>query len=170
MTSKTEKESNEFKQACGALYNNELMAFSQVVNGMVNINERDREGRTLLVYCILENNLEFMSILISKDIDVNQKDHEEWTALHYAAQDYNLEAARYLLKNGAVIDPQNSKGNTPLFTAVYNSRGRGAMIKLLLSYGADENLKNISQVSPKVLAHKIANYDINKFFSNQTDL
>jgi ankyrin repeat protein len=51
----------------------------------------------------------------------------------------------------------------PLSHAVFESRGRGEMIRLLLSFGADKALKNKHGVSPENLARTIANYDVSIF-------
>jgi len=39
--------------------------------------------------------------------------------------------AKTLLAAGAQVDAVNSYGNTPLFTAIFSSRGRGELIQLL---------------------------------------
>jgi len=64
-------------------------------------------------------------------------DAEGFTALHFAAQEHHIEVARRLIAGGAQVDASNLHGNTPLFTAVFNSRGRGDMIPLLRTAGAD---------------------------------
>jgi ankyrin repeat protein len=71
--------------------------------------------------------------------------------------------AKLLLDHGAAADAQDAHGNTPLSHAVFESRGRGEMIRLLLSFGADKALKNKHGVSPENLARTIANYDVSIF-------
>jgi len=83
--------------------------------------------------------------------------------LHFAARAFNPDATKLLLDNGAEGDAQDSNGNTPLSTAVFESRGRGSVIEVLLQNGADKNLKNKYGVSPSDLAESIANYDVKKF-------
>jgi ankyrin repeat protein len=63
--------------------------------------------------------------------DPNGRDKDGFTALHLAAQEYAVDVARLLLDSGAEVDAANVHGNTPLFTAVFNSRGRGELIGLL---------------------------------------
>jgi hypothetical protein len=58
----------------------------------------------------------------------------------------------------------NAHGNSPLFVATFNSRGRGDLIGLLLSDGANPDLVNRHGQSPRGLAGLIANYDIGQFF------
>jgi ankyrin repeat protein len=59
---------------------------------------------------------------------------------------------------------QDMHGNTALWRAVYESRGRGEMIRILCAHGADKNLRNKNAVSPEELARTIANYDVMQFF------
>jgi bifunctional non-homologous end joining protein LigD len=54
---------------------------------------------------------------------------------NYAAQEAAVEVARLLLDHGAAVDCTNRHGNTPLFTAVFNSRGDGSVIELLRASG-----------------------------------
>ena len=61
------------------------------------------------------------------------------------------------------MDAPDVNGNTPLSNAVFDSRGRDQMIKLLLSFGANKTLKNKHGVSPEDLAKSIGNYDVSKF-------
>jgi hypothetical protein len=59
-------------------------------------------------------------------------------------------------------------GNTPLFVAVLNSRGRGDLIALLRAYGADQTQSNGAGQTPIGLAHFGANYDVLRSFTDQT--
>jgi ankyrin repeat protein len=71
-----------------------------------------------------------------------------------------------LLDAGAPVNARDANGNTPLSDAVFRSRGRGDVIKLLRDRGADPTLKNNHGVSPLSLAHTIANYDVRQFFAD----
>ena len=80
--------------------------------------------------------------------------------VHFAAQEGHTEVARVLLRGGAAVDARDSFGNTPLWRAVFESRGRGDTIKVLLAAGANPDLPNESGVSPRQLAERIANLDV----------
>ena len=67
---------------------------------------------------------------------------------------------------GALVDVADEHGNTPLFRAVFESKGRGEMVKLLLSRGAGPDLCNAHGVSPRIVADTIANFDVKQFFSS----
>jgi hypothetical protein len=53
---------------------------------------------------------------------------------------------------------------TPLFKAVFNSRGNGDLIRLLRARGASPYATNKHGVSPLKLARTITNFDVRKFF------
>jgi uncharacterized protein len=55
-------------------------------------------------------------------------------------------------------------GNTPLFRAVFESNGRGEIVKMLRAAGANPERENIHGVSPAQLARTIANYDVAQYF------
>jgi uncharacterized protein len=65
-----------------------------------------------------------------------------------------------------LVDSEDIHGNTPLWRAVFNSRGRGDLIELLLSSGADRGHRNKRGKTPLDLANTIANYDVAQFFAN----
>jgi ankyrin repeat protein len=71
--------------------------------------------------------------------------------------------ARLLLDRGAAVDPTNRFGNTPLWTAVFNSKGDGDLIRLLRGHGADPLHVNKNGMTPLGLARSIANHDVARF-------
>jgi ankyrin repeat protein len=126
----------------------------------------DQAGRTPLHYAALENDVEQVKALLAQGVDPNVGDQLGFTALHFSAQQGAVEACRALLDAGAEVDPVNSYGNTPLFVAVFNSRGRGDLIKLLRERGADPLRANRSGQTPLGLARLIDNYDVAQFFAD----
>ena len=97
--------------------------------------------------------------------DPNCGDRLGNTPLHLAAQEGSLEAARVLIDRGASVDQANQHGNTPLFVAVFNSRGRGDLIALLRERGADPLVVNNAGQTPAGLARLIANFDVAQYFT-----
>lgn len=124
----------------------------------------DKAGRSLLITAVIEKNMDIVQYLVDNGADINIRDFIGFTALHYAAQNYSVEMCRFLLENDAEVNIKDEHGNTPLFRAVFSSEGRGDVIKTLLLYGADKNLKNNYNVSAIDLANTIDNYDIKRFF------
>jgi ankyrin repeat protein len=126
---------------------------------------RDGDGRTPLIHAAIDNRLEVANELLDSGVQVDAQDQLGNSALHYAAQGDHLEMARLLIdKGGANVDVVEIHGNTPLWRAVFNFRGRGELILALLKAGADQNRKNKHGKSPLDLADTIANYDIRQFF------
>jgi ankyrin repeat protein len=127
------------------------------------VNERDGDHRTPLMHAAIDGNADLVRLLTASGADVDTRDRSGFSALHFAAQDFNLDVVRALLDAGAEVDVEDSFGNTPLGRAVFNSKGRGEMIQLLLSRGADKTRKNRNGVSPLDLARSVSNYDLRKY-------
>jgi ankyrin repeat protein len=128
----------------------------------------DRAGRTPLHYAALEGNIGEILRLLADDLDPNTPDSKGFVALHFAAQEYQVAAARALLQGGARVDAVNAYGNTPLWTAVFNSQGRGEIIALLRLAGADPAHVNNAGRTPVELAHTIASSDVAQYFADLT--
>jgi len=124
----------------------------------------DRMGRTAFHYAALDSNAEKVKALIAEGIDPCLPDDNGWTALHASVQSWSYSICKIILDAGCNVDSPDLNGNTPLLDAVFNSRGRGGIIQLLLSYGADPLRVNNYDVSPLSLTKSVANYDVKQFF------
>jgi ankyrin repeat protein len=127
------------------------------------VDDLDRDGRTPLFISVMDGEFDISSDLINAGANVNAGDKNLETPLHFAARKYQVASAKLLLERGANVDAQDSHGNTALSQAVFDSKGRGEMISLLLAHSADKHLKNAHGVSPNDLALSIANYEVSKF-------
>ncbi|MGM7774471.1 ankyrin repeat domain-containing protein [Arthrobacter sp. KNU-44] len=126
----------------------------------------DPAGRSPLHYAALINDAVEVTRLIAAGESPDSSDRQGFTPLHLASQEYALAAAAALLSGGAMVDPMNSYSNTPLFVAVFNSRGRPGMIDLLRSRGADPLHANMTGQTPVGLARLIGNYDVAQYFQD----
>lgn len=127
-------------------------------------------GRTDLHYACVDSNSVATEKLLSDGCDVNAQDRNGWSPLHFSAQSGCLECLQLLLGAGADTELRDSFGNTPLFRAVFESKGDGSLIKALRAAGADPLAKNENGVSPLSLARTIGNYDVAQFFSDLVDV
>jgi ankyrin repeat protein len=137
-----------------------------VIAHHLGVNELDREGRSPLHYAAAENNRAMATDRIAAGDDPDLHDRSGSTPLHFACQEGALDVARLLLDNDAVVDAIDIHGNTPLFVAVFNSRGRGDLIQLLRERGADPGRRNAHGQTPLGLARLIGNYDVAQFFDD----
>jgi ankyrin repeat protein len=147
-----------------AVWRDETDRVDQLLQKGADPNARDTDGRTPLMHAVLRNRLAILKLLSQRGAEVNLQDNGGFSALHFAAQNYELAAAEELLRAGAQMELKDSFGNTPLWRAVTDSRGRGELITLLLRHGADRFAKNNSAKTPVDLANVIANYDLKQFF------
>ena len=127
------------------------------------LSARDRSGRTLLSDAVVRGQANIVRLLVARGADVNAVDEVGMSALHYAATEESCELCEILLANGCYVDAQDMWGNTPLSNAVFNSRGRGDVIQLLIRNGADKTIANKRGISPETLAKSIKNHDIAKW-------
>jgi uncharacterized protein len=128
-------------------------------------NALDEDARSALIHVAIDNKLEAARILLDAHAILDVQDYLGYSALHYAAQDYHPEMVSLLLARGATVDLVDAHGNTPLWRATFNSRGRGSVIEALLKAGADRNHKNKHDSSPVDVAKLVANYNVAQFFA-----
>ena len=144
---------------------NDRTGLAQILARGLDPNAKDDDGRTPLMHAVVGDQIEFVDLLIQSGADVNSQDNDGCSALHFAAQEFRIATAKLLLGHGAHVNACDRHGNTPLWRAVFNSRGRGDIISLLLLYGADRRIKNESGKTPVDLANTIGNYNIKQFLN-----
>jgi uncharacterized protein len=147
-----------------AVMSNNLVQIESEINGGIDINIKDRDGRTPLINSVIDNNLVITRYLLSNGANVNIQDRNGYASLHFSCQNQNYEITKLLIESGADIESVDAYGNTPLSKAVFYYRGVGDVVQYLLLSGADKNRKNNHGISPKGLALSIANYDVGKYF------
>ena len=139
------------------------------------VNQFDNYGNNVLHYYILNRdsiNISFKFLLdelVKKGLDLNAKQtkRDRRTALHLAVCIKSKEIFDLLIKENVDIDPLDNNGNTPLWLSIINYRKEedSYFFKILISKGANSNIKNFHDVSPIDLVNSISNYDIKeKFF------
>jgi len=111
------------------------------IKAIKNLEQVDRDGRTLLINAAFYNCPHVIEYLIEHKVKLNAKDKVGYTALHAASQEGNIEIVEMLLKNGVDVNATNFFGNSPLMV-VRMIKEPLKIISLLLSYGADPYQKN----------------------------
>lgn len=104
-----------------------------------NINERDRFGRTPLIYAALNGHNRIINMLLESQADIHAKDHFDQTAFIAAVNRGHVNTAEILLKNGANPSAPNSEDELPIFIAF--EREDFEMVDLLLKHGIKINTK-----------------------------
>jgi ankyrin repeat protein len=112
----------------------------------VNVNEMDEDRITPLIALMLDTNIDGESFAFYEDyipqLIGNNINHMalEGSALHYSIREIQGEYMVKLIENGANVNLQNGRGETPLFTAAmkldYTS------IRTLIRHGADPNIRD----------------------------
>ena len=88
---------------------------------------------------------EIVNWLLNHGTDVNVKQMFGATPLHLAASHGHLDACRILLERKAEVNSLDDKEETPLHHASMSyCVGSAAVVRLLLDYGADVQLRNLS--------------------------
>ena len=126
----------------------------------------DGEAATPLMHAALYGNNDIVSWLINNGADVNLQDRNGFSALHYSIQEMQMDIVINLLDHDASIDIKDSHGNTPLWIATFNARGKYQFVQLLKSRGADPNLKNIAGRSSMDFASQIGDEVLVKTLKN----
>lgn len=95
---------------------------------------------------------------------MNARDSNRYTPLHFAAQQYQVDVAESLLRLGAAVDAQDINGKTAVSNAVFCCQGRVDLIRLLITHGADKDMRNNYGVSPRILSKSTGYRDIVQLF------
>jgi ankyrin repeat protein len=140
----------------------DLARVKALIEQGVKIDAVDNFGYSPLHMASAEHQDAILRYLMDKGADLNLPDRNSGaTLLHYVANFNQLAAADAALAKGARLAVEDQYGNQPLWTAVFNDRGRNErieMVKLFMAHGADPDHKNRWGRSPRGFA-KSAKYD-----------
>ena len=100
--------------------------------------DNDLKNRTLIL-AAAEGNETAIQLLLDHGAQVDWKDKEGNAPLHWAVPEGHQNAVEVLLKNRADANVRDSNFTTPLYGAIFYE----SIARMLLSYGADVNVKNI---------------------------
>jgi len=145
-----------------AIERGDLARVKAFIDAGVNINAVDGFGYSPVHTASSNHQDAILSYLIDKGADLNLPDRNSGaTLLHYVATFNQLAAAKAALARGASLAIEDRRGNQPLWTAVFNDKGRSEridIVKLFMDHGADPDHKNRFGKSPREFV-KLARYD-----------
>jgi ankyrin repeat protein len=125
-----------------AALDGQLSQVTRLLTEGIDVDLKDTEGRTPLMYASFNGHKEIIKLLIEKGANVNLGDRYGRTALMMASSGPYMESVKILLDNYA--DP-NIRDKEEHFTALMYAASDGQLevVKLLLANKADFSLKDI---------------------------
>jgi hypothetical protein len=120
-----------------------LKSVRALVEKGANLNARDNDGRTALLWAVWHwnCNADVARFLIEKGADVNAYDKNGKTPLMTAANLGFTEAVRLLVEKGADLNVQDEMGETALMQAC-GSSPHADVVRILIENGANLNVTN----------------------------
>lgn len=108
----------------------------------VNIEERDKNGKSLLHFAARIYDQTFLECILGKFDDVNLRDLTNVTPFHEACNYGNYHGAKRLLEHGANVNDVTLNGDTGLMLLANRKEHDSKFFKLLLQYNADCEIEN----------------------------
>lgn len=151
----------DLTQLRSAIMNGNNVFIEKIIN-IHGIEAFDGDKRTAIIWSSFFGQIEILKWLINKGANVNHQDKIGYSSLHFCGQEQNIEVAKILLENGADPNILDEHDNSPLWTALFNSKGKFDLVRLLRLKGADPNPKNKHGRSPNDLAISIYTKEIDE--------
>jgi len=123
---------------------------SALENG-ANINARDSQGVTALMYAASFNNFEATHLLLERGADLRARDDFGVEALgHCAMSNHDPEMISFLVNKGSNTNAKSNNGNTVLMWA--SNSNKASVVRALLAAGADINAADPDGFTPLIWA------------------
>ena len=107
------------------------------------LNEKDSNGRTPLIYAVIEDHQTIVTSLLAYGARISEIDCDDRSALHWAVLHQRTDILRILLEHkqeqGLDIDAADFSGWTAMHMAVHANFASG--VSMLLDCGANINIK-----------------------------
>ncbi|HEX5604784.1 MAG TPA: ankyrin repeat domain-containing protein [Pyrinomonadaceae bacterium] len=127
-----------------------VTAVQKLLNAGADVNVREHEGETPLMYAAVAGKTEVVKLLLDRGADINAVSLNNETALARAVGVNQYDAVKLLLDRGADIEKSISPDGPPL---IYAAGGDDLkMVKLLLERGANVNSRDTDGNSALVAA------------------
>lgn len=129
-----------------------------MIQGM-DVNVKDSEGKTALMYASETGNFEMVKLLLNMNADVNMKDSTGYNALMEAIEALNINIVALLIDKGVNVNEYSTRiYPTALHLAV--TTGRYDIVEMLVYAGADVNSKDKNGSTPLMFAVEYGYKDI----------
>lgn len=123
------------------------------------INALSVNGETALARAVGRRSLETVALLLDRGADIEKAASGGGTPLMYAAGNSDLEMVKLLLSRGAKINAVDDEGYTAL-ACVASREGQPEAARLLLSAGADRNIRTKRNETPLMIAEQNGDQDL----------
>ena len=125
-----------------AALNGDLSKVTELLGQDIDVNAKDQDERTALMYASFNGNDDIVKMLLDKGADVNVVDVNNRTALMFAASGPYPETVKMLLEHHAETDLTDLPEH---FTALMYAAAEGQLevVKVLLSFNANPSLKDV---------------------------
>ena len=145
--------------------NGEAEKVKELLEKGADVNEKDADGRTALMYASFNGYSEVVNELLKHNADVNLTDINGRSALMFAASGPFHETVKILLEKNA--EP-NIRDNQEHFTAFMFAAAEGQLenIKVLLEFGANPNLKDIDGDNALTFAKNNEHQEVVEYLQN----
>jgi ankyrin repeat protein len=139
-------------------------ALKQLITDTVDINQKDREGRTPFAYACMRGNAEIFTMLTSNGAAVHSFDNKGKSPFYFACKKGNLEALDYLLANSKILPRRaDDLRRAPIHLAT--RFGHLPLVKKLWDSSEMEVIRDIHGNTPLHIAVRYGHMDIVKFMS-----
>ncbi len=98
------------------------------------INHRNNNGCTALIYSSEKGHIEIVRLLLNRGANVNDKEKNDWAALMFASQEGHVEVAKLINKGGNIDNKENNGCAALIFTALNCHK---YIVKLLIKRGTN---------------------------------
>ncbi|MBQ7151098.1 MAG: ankyrin repeat domain-containing protein [Synergistaceae bacterium] len=139
-----------------ARYNKDPKVIAALINAGAEINARNHNGNTALMFAAMENTPEVIKMLCSKGADIEALNHDKKSALHYAKLSKILnktDVIKLLTPNSTAKPQEKTTEKTPDEKLLELCKfGNAQEISEIIQAGADVNFSTSSNTTPLMIA------------------